>query len=121
MRPEPIEFAAVSALRAKRRTTDFAKSVGRAVTLVGEQPVAVLDQAFAEFVRVDAGTSPSEAATTSSGTPGDSLVDSRGSNQWRTATRELVADIAAQLETFDRQRAQLARLLENVEIGAITD
>ena len=81
----------------------------------------VLDEVFAEYSRIDVGIAANEKPRVSYCTPADSPVASRGTNNWRTLMRELVADIAAQLEALDGQRQQLTRLLQSVEIGALTD
>jgi hypothetical protein len=66
----------------------------------------MLDAAFADFTRVDAGTPANEP----------SAMESRASLQ--TTTRELIADISAQLATLDMHRRQLVELLDSVETGA---
>jgi len=105
MQREPIQFGAMSASRAKRSAAGAAlghlarKSSGDASTSI------VLDEVFANYSRVDAGTPTAE----SSATP--------VSTNWR-ATRELVAEISTQLKVLDSQRRQLARLLETVGADA---
>lgn len=64
--------------------------------------VDVLDQAFADFSRVDVGDSPVEAASTP-----------------RSMTKELATDIARQLNVLDRQREQLAALLSSVDASSL--
>ena len=48
------------------------------------------------------------------------VVDEAFAEYAHAVTRNLVADIAAQLRTLDKQREQLARLLDSAEIGAAT-
>ena len=62
-----------------------------------------LDQAFADYSRVDVGDSPIEATSDP-----------------RSMTKELVADIARQLNILDRQRDQLAALLSSVDASSLT-
>jgi hypothetical protein len=61
----------------------------------------IIDEAFAGFTRIDA-------------------PQPRGGNDdvWRQTRQELVANVATQLEALDRQRAQLARLLHNIDTEA---
>lgn len=90
----PIQYGNLKSARAKRRTCDIAHSLTaarKAQTNVAD--TTVLDEAFANFT--------GEAAAQ----PAD----------WRTATREIIAEIAIQLDTLDSQRRQLARLLEAAE------
>jgi hypothetical protein len=47
------------------------------------------------------------------------VVDEAFAEYAHAVTRDLVADIAAQLKTLDRQRAQLSRLLQSVDIDTI--
>lgn len=46
-------------------------------------------------------------------------VDGQASGNWRLATRQLIADISAQLESLDSQRRQLTKLLDNVQMNHI--
>jgi hypothetical protein len=66
----------------------------------------MLDAAFADFTRVDARMPSHESFP----------IESPPTLQ--TTTRELIADISAQLATLDRHRRQLVELLESVETGA---
>jgi hypothetical protein len=105
MQREPIEVNAMSAVRKTRRAVSSTRPSEGAVEPSGEMTEAVVrDEAFAGFSRVDAGTAPCGVA-----------ADRQRPANWRTATRELISDIAAQLEALESQRRQLARLLESVE------
>ncbi len=95
MRSEPIEFGSVGALRAKPRALDVTHSIHGARKPDARMSGAnVIDEAFAGF--------------------SDDTPNRAPSSNWRSATRELVAEIAAQLELLDRQRRELTRLLESV-------
>ena len=97
MQREPMEFGTMRASRSNRRIA------GSRPQLNDTSAAAVRDEAFAEFSRIDAGQ-------TSAATPPTT----------RSLSRDLMADIASQLEALDRQRRQLARLLEGVEKGSAT-
>jgi predicted lipoprotein len=87
-------------MRTKRRPAGFAHSNHGARKSATEISAAtVLDEAFANY--------------------SDSAPDQPVPNDWRSATRDLIADITAQLETLDSQRRQLARLLKSVETDTI--
>lgn len=106
MQHEPIEFGAMKASRATRRATGFKKSSQNRLTTMDETATPVVrDEAFAEYTPAAAG---------------NTVTDRTSSADWRFVTRELIADISAQLETLDRQRRQLARLLESVEYSSIS-
>ena len=105
MQSEPIQFGTMTAARVKRAATGL--MLGHtARKSSGAATVNVLDEAFADYTRVDAGSPASESST----------IESTASLQ--TTTRELIADISAQLVTLDTQRRQLVRLLESVETSA---
>jgi hypothetical protein len=107
---DPIVFGAMSASRTMRHSLAVRTSTHQSMTPASDLAAAdVLDEAFAEYSRIDAGSAPSADATS----------DSPISNNWRLVTRHLIADIETQLETLDRQRRQLARLLEGADIAAI--
>jgi hypothetical protein len=104
MQAEPIQFGAVKGFRAKRSAAGFSQPIRSARKPAGDKTTAVvLDAAFADFVRVDAGT-PSIAAGNKSVPP-----------NWPSMTQALIADIATQLESLEGQRRQLARLLNSVD------
>ena len=105
MQSEPVQFGTMTAARAKRAAAGF--TFGRSTRRSPDVCTAsMLDAAFADFTRVDAGTPPHES----------SPIESQPTLQ--TTTRELIADISAQLATLDRHRRQLVELLESVETGA---
>jgi hypothetical protein len=52
--------------------------------------------------------------------PGAEVVDEAFAEYAHAVTRELVADIAAQLNTLDRQREKLSRLLQSVDTDTIS-
>jgi hypothetical protein len=107
MQGEPIQFGAVAASRAKRSAAGFTQPIRSARKIASDRKTAVvLDEAFADFTRVDAG-SPSNIATHKS-----------VQQNWPSMTQALIANIATQLEALDSQRRQLARLLEGVDTGA---
>jgi hypothetical protein len=103
MQTEPIQFDAVSSTRAKRSAAEVALGYRMQKSPGNLSAAIVLDEAFADYSRIDAGTSTHESAATS------------GPTTWRAATRELIADISTQLKTLDSQRRQLARLLQSVD------
>jgi hypothetical protein len=107
MQREPIQFGAVAASRAKRSAAGFTLPIrGVRKNASDTKTVSVLDAAFADFIRIDAGSRTSTAI--SKPVPANS----------RTITQSLIADIATQLESLDSQRRQLARLLEGVNSDA---
>jgi hypothetical protein len=107
MECEPIQFGAVAASRAKRSAAGFTRPIrGTRKTASGTNTVSVLDAAFADFIRVDAGSRKSAATSKAV------------SENSPTITQTLIADIATHLESLDSQRRQLARLLEGVSSGA---
>jgi hypothetical protein len=104
MQREPIEFNAMNAVRKLHRSMSSARLSNGMIEPSGKTAAVVRDEAFADFSRVDAGSAPREVS-----------ADRLRPANWRTATRELIADIATQLEALESQRRQLARLLEGVE------
>ena len=48
------------------------------------------------------------------------VVDEAFAEYAHAVTRDLVADIAVQLKTLDRQREQLSRLLQSVDVDTIS-
>jgi hypothetical protein len=52
--------------------------------------------------------------------PAAAVVDEAFAEYAHAVTRDLVADIAVQLKTLDRQREQLSRLLQSVDIDTIS-
>jgi hypothetical protein len=103
MQSEPIHFDTMTMARANRTATG--PSLGRSTRkLLADLSIAkVLDAAFADYTRVDAGSPASESRAAQSPT------------RLQTATRELIADISIQLATLDQQRRQLVHLLESAE------
>jgi hypothetical protein len=106
MQRELIHFNAVSASSAKRTAAGFALGDGARQLITDLSAACVLDEAFANYTRVDAGSSSIE-------TPSAPIA-----TNWRAETRELIASISTQLKTLDGQRRQLARLLDRVEPNA---
>lgn len=103
MQREPIQFGTVAASRAKRSAAGFTQPARRSrKSMDNAETASVMDQVFADYSRADAGSPASEPAAAAPA-------------NWRATTRELIADISAQLETLNSQRRQLARLLETVE------
>ena len=106
MQTEPIQFDAVSSSAAKRSAAGFASSHRVPKSPRNLSTAILLDEAFAEYSRVDAGTPTNESIATFAPTA------------WRAATRELIADISTQVRSLDRQRRRLARLLNSIETDA---
>jgi hypothetical protein len=107
MQREPIQIGPVAASRAKRSARGFAQPIHRALYTASDmKSSSVLDEAFADFTRVDAG-SPSIVGANKS-------VTQNRPNM----TQALVSDIATQLETLDSQRRRLSQLLEGVDAAA---
>jgi hypothetical protein len=107
MQREPIQFGAVAASRAKRSAAGFTLPIRGACKRASDtKTVCVLDAAFADFIRVDAGPQASTAMSKSIARISP------------TITQALIADIATQLESLDSQRRHLARLLEGVNSDA---
>jgi hypothetical protein len=102
MQREPIQLGAMGRALSKRTSAGAALS-DRTRELSREVSAStVLDEVFATYSRVVAGSSKN-------GSPATSIV-----SDLRT-TRELIADISLQLKTLDSQRRQLARLLQSVD------
>jgi hypothetical protein len=104
MRGEPVQFGPVAASRAKRSARGFAQPIHRAYNTASDnKSKSVLDEAFADFMRVDAGTASIVATNKSV------------AQNWPSMTQALISDIATQLESLERQRRRLAQLLEGVD------
>jgi len=106
MQSEPIHFGTDTASRAKRSGAGFTQPIRSARKLSINKSDSVLDEAFAGFTRVDAGSAPIADANKSA------------PQHLPSMTQALIANIATQLETLDTQRRQLARLLETVDTNA---
>jgi hypothetical protein len=107
MQGEPIQFGAVAASRAKWSAAGFTRPIRSARKKASDMKTAfVLDEAFADFARIDAGSLPNAATSKSV------------QQNWPSMTQALIANIATQLEALDSQRRQLARLLEGVDTDA---
>ena len=101
MRREPTELSLLTAsklplVRQVARTTDVLPAAD------------ALDAAFEEYSRVDVGTDQTEA-----------LRGPASRGDARSMTKNLIADIATQLDILDRQREQLAALLRDVDTSGI--
>jgi len=94
----------MTAARAKRAAAGF--TFGRSRKPSDVCTATMLDEAFADYTRVDAGT------------PANELSAIEPTATLQTTTRELIADISTQLATLDMQRRQLLQLLESVEASA---
>ena len=93
MQNEPTEF---SLMNGASRTRLQMRRAERARPVIQPAPADALDAAFDEYSRIDAvpqQVTPPRAA--------------------RAMTKDLIADIAAQLHVLDRQREQLAALLRD--------
>lgn len=111
MRREPTELSLMSGSTRVRGSERFAKRVRQSTHQTVELPAAdVLDAAFEEYSRVDVGDCRVEAPSGNVTLAGDA----------RSMTKDLVADIAAQLEVLDRQREHLAALLRDVDASGIS-
>jgi hypothetical protein len=110
MRTDPGEFTSVIPIRANRRAM--------APRISKQAPAKILDAAFADYSRIDAGLASSDGATDSRAS---AAIDAARLKDWRSVTRDIVSDIAAQLDTLERQREELSRLLQTVDIGVLTD
>jgi hypothetical protein len=102
MQREPVQFGAMSASLGKRAAARVALGHRTRESSLEASTSSVLDEVFANYSRIDAGSSKN-------GSPAKSVP-----TDLRT-TRELVADISMQLKVLDSQRRQLARLLESVD------
>jgi hypothetical protein len=97
MQREPIQFGTVAASRAKRSAAGFSQPLRCVLKSASDvKSASVLDEAFADFTRIDA-------------------AEKFASQNRPSVTQVLIADIATQLEALDTQRRQLARLLESVD------
>jgi hypothetical protein len=105
MQSEPIQFDAGSSSWAKWSAAGFASGHRMQKSVPNLSIPTVLDEAFAEYSRIDAGTSTNNSAPAPRPT------------NWRAAP-ELIASISTQLKYLDSQRRQLRRLLESVETDA---
>ena len=92
MQNEPTEF---SLMNGASRTRLQMRRAERARPVIQSAPADALDAAFDEYSRIDA--VPQQAAP----------------REARAMTKDLIADIAAQLHVLDRQREQLAALLRD--------
>jgi hypothetical protein len=100
MQREPIQFGTVAASRAKRSAAGFSQPLRSVLKPANDsKSESVLDEAFADFTRVDA-------------------AEKSASQNRPSMTQVLISDIATQLEALDTQRRQLARLLESVDASA---
>jgi hypothetical protein len=103
MRHDAIEFAAAS-VNAKRRGTHRSRGErlrdASRLTASRRPEVAVIDEAFAGFTRVDAPAEPND----------ESAVESLSALPAR-----LSDCLSAQLSALDRQRSQLVELLRRVD------
>jgi hypothetical protein len=102
MQREPIQLGAMGLALSKRSAAGAALGHGTREFSREAPTSSVLDEVFATYSRVDAGSS-------NNGLPATSIA-----SDLRT-TRELIADISLQLKTLDSQRRQLARLLQSVD------
>ncbi len=122
MRRDPTEFGALRVSRGNRHTARFTQAINGAIQSASESRIsAVLDEAFAEYSRIDPGAARADEPLTSRGNRAQADSKRAGSNNRRSVTRELVADITSQLDVLDRHREHLARLLQSVEMGPIGD
>ena len=96
MRNEPTEFSLMSGAS---RTRLQMRRAERARPVTEQAPADALDAAFDEYSRTD--------AVQQQATP---------QREARAMTKDLIADIAAQLSVLDRQREQLASLLRDAAV-----
>jgi hypothetical protein len=106
MQSEPIHFGTMTMARVNRTAADF--SLGRSTRKASSDisTANAVDAAFAHYTRVDPGSPAGESCAAQS------------PSSLQTTTRELIADISAQLATLDQQRRQLVHLLASVETNA---
>jgi hypothetical protein len=104
MQRQPIQFDAMSASLSKRSATGAAVSHRTRKTTRDCSTSTVLDEVFANYSRVDAGSSINGSPAKLAPTDGRTM-------------RELIEDISTQLEALDGQGRQLAWLLESVDSG----
>jgi hypothetical protein len=98
MRQDAIEMGIIGAATRPRSS----ERIGDRRAAPAGEP-RVIDEAFAGYGRADCTTTPRE-------TGGGPIVN-----------QALVNDLAAQLAAIDRQRERLARLLESIETGSMSD
>ncbi len=108
MQNELIQFGVVTASRARRSAAGFSQPIRATQQLDRTTKSAIaLDQAFADFTRVDAAeTANADVSRISQATTSPAL------------TEMLLASIATQLEALDSQRRQLERLLNSAGTNA---
>jgi hypothetical protein len=113
MRRDPIEFRGVKTFPANRPAAIANSSRPCPTIRVADLAAAnVLDEAFAEYSRIDAGSSPSANSLSVNTAHATTNSDRFDSVNLPTTTRDLIADIASQLDALENQRRQLARLLD---------
>ncbi len=106
MQNELIQFGVVAASRARRSAAGFSQPIRATQLDRTTKSAIVLDQAFADFTRVDA------AETANAG------VNRISQETSPALTETLLASIATQLEALDSQRRQLERLLNSAGTNA---
>src|SRR6188472_1081508 len=99
MQSDLIQFGAVAASQAKRSAVGFAQPIRSRRDTAS---TSVLDEVFADFTRVDAGS------------PSNMAINQSVQQKFPSLSQPLASSIATQLEAIDSQRCQLARLLETV-------
>jgi hypothetical protein len=98
MEAQPITLTNLTTKRRAKRP--HPRGEGRGTDAFAES--SIIDEAFAGYTRVDAPETGAEKVA-----------------PWRRTQHELVANIATQLEALERQRAQLARLLQNIDADCV--
>ena len=119
MRREPTVFSIMSGSTYGGGSVRFSEHARRATCRTNERPAAdAIDTAFEEYSRVDVGASQVEAPRGNISPVGESnlATDSRDRGAARSITKDIAANIAAQLDLLDRQREQLAALLRDVAL-----
>jgi hypothetical protein len=106
MQSEPFQFGTMTMAQASRAAAGVTLCRSARSTSSELSTANVLDAAFADYTRIDAGIPANESCATHSPA------------SLQTTTRELIANISTQLATLDKQRRQLLHLLENVETSA---
>ena len=111
MQTEPLEFRSTVVNKRGKSLARTSQYVGSALGQVAAGLSAdMLDEAFAVYSRIDAGT-----------TSADQLSEPSALHRPKNAqlaARELVASISVQLAAIDRQRRQLEDLLDAAEVSA---